>query len=77
MERFSDRITRIEVHLTDENGQAKSGGNDKRCLLEVRLAGLQPMTVSHDAPSIEQAVSGAVQRMKRSLTSASGRLNHH
>ena len=36
---FSDDITRIEVHLSDENSAAKSGMMDKRCLLEVRLAG--------------------------------------
>ena len=40
--RFSDQITRIEVHLSDENSAAKSGMVDKRCLLEVRLAGRQP-----------------------------------
>lgn len=28
---FSNHITRIEVHLSDENGQ-KKGANDKRCL---------------------------------------------
>ena len=39
--RFSDQITRIEVHLSDENA-GKSGGADKRCLMEARLAGRQP-----------------------------------
>lgn len=37
--RFSDQITRVEAHLSDENGATKSGVADKRCLLEVRLAG--------------------------------------
>ena len=44
--RFADQITRVEVHLSDENSQ-KGGGDDKRCLLEARLAGLQPIAVSH------------------------------
>ena len=44
--RFSDRITRVEAHLSDTNSH-KSKGDDKRCLLEARLAGLQPIAVSH------------------------------
>ena len=28
--RFRDRITRVEVHLADEDSRAKSGQNDKR-----------------------------------------------
>lgn len=34
---FSDHITRVEVHLGDENG-AKSGKEDKRCMMEARGA---------------------------------------
>lgn len=34
--RFSDRITRVEVHLTDENGSQKSGDSDKQCVMEAR-----------------------------------------
>lgn len=36
LSRYSEHITRIEVHLSDENG-SKGGINDKRCLLEARL----------------------------------------
>ncbi len=63
LSRFSDQITRIEVHLSDENSAAKSGMADKRCLLEVRLAGQQPIVVSEQAQSVEQAVKGAAQQM--------------
>lgn len=38
LSRFSDKVTRVEVHLHDENAH-KPGDHDKRCLLEVRLAG--------------------------------------
>ncbi|MBN1319741.1 MAG: hypothetical protein JXA87_02765, partial [Thermoleophilia bacterium] len=31
---FSKHITRVEVHLRDENSGSKSGTEDKRCLLE-------------------------------------------
>lgn len=36
LSRFSNRITRVEVHLSDENGSQKSGSSDKRCVLEAR-----------------------------------------
>ncbi|MFZ1259914.1 MAG: hypothetical protein WAQ93_05510, partial [Chitinophagaceae bacterium] len=42
LSRFSESITRIEVHLSDENGP-KKGLNDKRCLLEARLERRQPI----------------------------------
>ncbi|MFC2093971.1 HPF/RaiA family ribosome-associated protein, partial [Bacteroidota bacterium] len=41
LSRFSEHITRLEVHLSDENS-LKEGLNDKRCLLEARLEGRQP-----------------------------------
>ena len=72
--RFSDQITRIEVHLSDENSAAKSGMPDKRCLLEVRLAGRQPASVSEQAQTVDQAVRGAAQKMVSSLESEMGKL---
>ena len=41
LSRFSERITRVEVHLSDENAN-KSGQEDKRCMIEVRLEGVRP-----------------------------------
>lgn len=38
LSRFSSHITRIELHLSDENGN-KDGLNDIRCLIEARLEG--------------------------------------
>ena len=75
--RFSDQITRIEVHLSDENSAAKSGMVDKRCLLEVRLAGRQPASVSEQAETVDQAVKGAAQKMVSSLESELGKLGKH
>jgi CRISPR/Cas system-associated endonuclease Cas3-HD len=75
LSRFSRRITRVEVHLTDESGAARSRDLDKRCVLEARLAGLQPITVSHDADSVDHALHGATQKLTHSLESTLGRLN--
>lgn len=67
LERFDDKITRVEVHLSDENSDKKFGTADKRCLLEARLAGLQPLAVSHQAATTEQSVDGAVDKLMRSI----------
>jgi hypothetical protein len=71
--RFADQITRVEVHLSDENSQ-KGGDEDKRCLLEARLAGLQPMAVSHQAATLPQAIDGAATKLAKALESTLGRL---
>jgi len=72
LERFTDRITRAEVHLSDVNGE-RFGTADKRCLLEVRLSGLDPVAVTAEAATPELAASGAAQKMQRLLTSTLGR----
>ena len=69
---FSEQITRVEMHLSDENAE-KSGQHDKRCLLEARLKGRQPIAVTHEAESLGQAVDGAADKLARSIESALGR----
>lgn len=66
LDRFSDHITRIEAHISDENGP-KGGVHDIRCLLEVRIEGRQPIATSDQNDTIELAVSGAIEKMQASL----------
>ncbi len=73
LSRFSDQITRLEVHLSDENGD-KNSLNDKRCMVEARLEGRQPIAVTDMADTKEQAVSGAIDKLKASLETILGRL---
>ena len=74
LSRFSDHITRLEVHLSDDNA-GKSGQNDKRCLLEARLESRQPVTVTHLAATVDQAVDGAVDKMLHVIESTLDRLH--
>ena len=76
LERFADRITRVEVHLSDENSSHK-GGSDKRCVMEARLEGMQPVAVTDQADHIEQAVNGAADKLERLLNHELGRLSDH
>lgn len=73
---FSEQITRVEVHLSDQNSDRKIGIDAMRCLLEVRVGGRPPIAVSDQAETVEQAVHGAAEKMEHSLTSALGRSDH-
>ncbi|TWC78339.1 sigma 54 modulation/S30EA-like ribosomal protein [Rhizobium sp. SJZ105] len=75
LDRFRDHITRVEVHLSDEDGD-KSGGSDKRCLMEARIEGRQPEVASDRATTFEGAYSGAAKKLQRVLETTLGRLNH-
>ena len=68
----SAHIMRVEVHLGDENGH-KSGGNDKRCVMEVRLQGRQPLAVTEHAQTLYLCVTGAADKLNRLIDSTLGR----
>lgn len=76
LDRFSAHITRLEIHLGDENGD-KSGQDDKRCMIEARLQGRQPIAVTSHAATLDQAVSGATNKLKRSLDDTLEQLRGH
>ncbi|HYF57417.1 MAG TPA: HPF/RaiA family ribosome-associated protein [Burkholderiaceae bacterium] len=73
LDRFTARITRVEMHLGDLNA-AKSGA-DKRCQIEVRIAGRTPVSVHHVAPAVREAVDGALDKMSSALDHAFGKLD--
>lgn len=79
LSRFEDRLTRVELHVGDENGD-RSGGNDKRCQIEARPAGHDPVSVTDQADSIDQAAAGALGKLttvlERTFGKATDRKGH-
>lgn len=73
LQRFESHITRIEVHLKDENGK-KDGFNDISCLLEARLEGRKPIAVTNQADTIDLAVTGAVDKIKTAIETILGKI---
>jgi ribosome-associated translation inhibitor RaiA len=69
--RFDGYVTRVEVHLIDENA-GKKGAADFRCTMEARPAGHQPIAVRHRAPNPEAAVDGAAEKLEREIDSLRG-----
>ena len=72
--RFANQVTRVEVHLSDEN-RGKGGAADKRCMMEARVEGRPPTAVTHQAPTVELAVDGAAAKLANSIESTLGRLS--
>ncbi len=71
--RFAERITRVEVHLNDQNGQGKIGDFDKRCMLEVRMAGMDPISTTDHADTYDQALRGAADKMQSRIDTILGK----
>jgi hypothetical protein len=71
--RFGEQLSRVEVHLGDINGSHKSGGADKRCMMEARVAGLPPIAVTDHADSVHQSIAGASGKLQRALDTAIGK----
>lgn len=74
--RFASKLTRVEVHLADLNA-GKPGPDDKRCLIEARPRGLDPLTAEATDSDLYKAVSDAASKLQRVLDSTFGRLSTH
>lgn len=77
LDRFEGRITRVEVHLSDLTG-SKLGEPDTRktlrCVMEGCIGGLKPMAVSHEAPTLTEAIHVAADKLERAIEHVLGRL---
>jgi hypothetical protein len=69
--RFGERLTRVEVHLTDVNAQ--KGGKDIRCVMEARPAGMPPVMVDELSREVGTAVREAAAKLERALETRIGR----
>lgn len=70
--RFEERLTRLEVHVSDSNAR-KGGGDDKRCTIEARPRGAEPVTVTAEAGDVDAAARQAGAKMVSLLDSQFGK----
>ncbi|MDR3527632.1 MAG: HPF/RaiA family ribosome-associated protein [Rhizomicrobium sp.] len=76
LSRFRDGLSRLEIHLSDENG-GKPGANDKRCILEARRSSHSALVVRHDGATLQEAWTGAAKKLVHALESDLGRDTDH
>ncbi len=74
--RFDEIVTRIEVHVSDENGN-KSTPNDKKCVIEARVEKKQPIAVTATSDSPEKAFFEALEKMQRVLDTTLEKIKEH
>lgn len=75
LKHYAGKITRIEVHLSDENAD-KGGTDDIQCKLEARLEGMKPVLVASKSSSKEIALDDALGKMKSSLGTIIGKMRN-
>lgn len=63
--RFGDRIGLVRLRLTDLNGP--KGGIDKRCVITVRVIGVQEIRAEATVPLPMEAVDCASDRVSRAV----------
>ena len=76
LERFSEHISRVEIFLADENA-AKVGVNDKRCTLEARVNGREPIAVTAHGDTVDIAFNTAIDKLHSSLATVFDRMHDH
>ena len=70
---LTNRLTRVEVHLADENA-TKGGFDDIRGTVEARREGMQPRAVIHNDANVDAALRGAAKKLRSLLDSEFGKL---
>lgn len=76
LEKFKEHITTVEVHLSDEN-HIKGGADDKRCLIEARLQGMDPIASSAKGETLREAFASATKKIERIVGDAIARRRGH
>ena len=71
LDRFSQRVQRVIVRLSDVNGHR--GGEDMQCQLQVDVLGCGMLIVEHTDSDVYAAVDQAADRVKRNVRRAIGK----
>lgn len=76
LSRFEERLTRVEVHVRDENGR-KGGADDKACMIEARPRGGKAIGVTEHASKVDDAARKAANTLAQRLERHFGKESRH
>jgi ribosomal subunit interface protein len=65
--RFGAKMTAVQVHFEDVNGQ-KHGGEDIRCVMEARVNGRIPIAVRAGASDLYAAINAAARKLDAAIS---------
>lgn len=71
--RFEARLSRIEVHIRDTDGTRRSGPEGIEVVIEARPTDGNPLTVSEQGSTPEEALGSALQKLMSRLDSVFGK----
>ena len=74
--RYEDRLTRVEIHVHDENAH-KHGHDDKACTIEARPRGGKPVGVTEGASTVDDAARKAATTLAQRLNRHFGKAERH
>ena len=74
--RFEDRLTRLEVHVSDKDGHTH-GHDDKSCTIEARPRGGKPIGVTEHGSKVDAAARKAAGTMVQRLERVFGKEERH
>lgn len=74
--RFEERLTRLEIHVHDENAH-KHGHDDKACTIEARPRGGRPIGVTEHADDVDTAARRAASTLAQRLERIFGKKARH
>lgn len=76
LKRHAERLTRVEVHVRDENAR-KGGGDDKACTIEARPRSGSALGVTAHAGDVDTAARLAADKLAQRLDSHFGKADRH
>jgi len=76
LSRFEDKLTRVEVHVTDVNG-SKHGADDKHCTIEARPRQGRAIGVTGKADAVDDAARRAANTLAQRLERVFGKSEKH
>lgn len=71
-----ERFTRVDVHLHDDN-QDKGGSHDKRCVIEARPRGADPLAIEATGDDFFKTVVAAAKKLEHAAEHFVDRRRNH
>jgi hypothetical protein len=66
LEAYQERVTRVDVHLSRRIPH-RHGEQDMCCRMEAHAGGHQPISVSHEAVTLTEAIHAASAKLERAV----------
>lgn len=67
LQRYGERVTRVEAHLGDGQGPTRHKGGRIQCTVQAHVKGIDAVVTSDRGGSPHQAIEGALRKLRRAI----------